>query len=316
MTVTQHTFAVKSALLHGHEIAYIRVGRGPRLLLLHGLGCDHRTWLPVLPGLAKHFTVIAPDLLGHGQSGKPRADYSIAGYANSIRDLLLVLGIDRVTVVGHSLGGGVAMQFAYQFPEQVERLCLVASGGVAADVSPLVRLASLPAAGPVLAALTIRPLRRCGRAALVGLSRTGLSQFRDAAELAQIYDRLAEPATRTAFRHVVRGVVDWQGQIITMTERAYLTQHLPMCVVWGEGDAVIPVRHAGIAAQHALTARVEVLPDAGHFPHRDHPERMVAILREFVAETAPACYHSGRWRAMLRRGPAPHLRPVADVAHG
>jgi pimeloyl-ACP methyl ester carboxylesterase len=285
-------------------------GSGPPLLLLHGLGCDHRTWLPVLPQLSRHFTVIAPDLLGHGRSAKPRTDYSIAGYANGMRDLLSVLGIDKVTVVGHSFGGGVAMQFAYQFPERTQRICLVAPGGMGPEVSPLLRLAALPGAGLVLGALAVPPVRRFGRVALNMLSRTGLADFRDANELADIYEHLADPAARTAFRHVVRGVVDWRGQIITMSDRAYLTQHMPMCVVWGEHDNVIPARHATLAAESAPTARIEVLGDAGHFPHRDHPEDFVRILREFVASTAPAAYHRGRWRAMLRRGPAPSLTAV------
>jgi pimeloyl-ACP methyl ester carboxylesterase len=300
--------------VHGHEVAYVRAGRGPRLLLLHGLGCDHRTWLPVLDALSKHFTVIAPDLLGHGRSAKPRADYSIAGYANGVRDLLTVLGVDRVTVVGHSLGGGVALQFAYQFPERVERLCLVSSGGIGTDVSLLLRLVSLPAVAPVLAALTAPPVRRCGSAALTMLSRTRLARLRDVGELARIYEQLGDPDTRLAFRTVLRGVIDWRGQVITLADRAYLAQQMPMCVVWGDRDPVIPSTHAQLAAEHLPAARVEVLADAGHFPHRDHPGRFAAIVREFVTTTAPATYHAGRWRALLRRGPAPGLQPVPVAA--
>jgi len=308
--MTDHTFQVHTVRVHGHEMAYVRAGRGPRLLLLHGLGCDHRTWLPVMTELSRHFTVIAPDLLGHGQSAKPRADYSIAGYANGVRDLLTVLGIDRVTVVGHSLGGGVALQFAYQFPERVERLCLVCSGGIGADVSMLLRLVSLPVATPVLAAMTAQPVRRCGSFALRMLAKSRLPHFRDAGELGRIYEQLGDPATRLAFRSVVRGVIDWQGQIITLADRAYLAQQMPMCVVWGERDPVIPSAHAHVAAEQLPTARVEILTKAGHFPHRDHPEHFAAIVREFVTGTAPARYHAGRWRALLRRGPAPDLQPV------
>ena len=126
---------VQFLTLHGHRRAYVKAGQGPALLLLHGLGCDHTTWEPVIDALARRYTVIAPDLLGHGVSDKPRADYSVGGYANGMRDLLTVLGIDKVTVVGHSFGGGVAMQFAYQFPERTERLILVASGGLGPEVS-------------------------------------------------------------------------------------------------------------------------------------------------------------------------------------
>src|SRR4051812_12207612 len=134
---------VQFVTLHGHRRAYVKVGEGPALLLLHGLGCDHTTWEPVLDSLARRYTVIAPDLLGHGLSDKPRADYSVGGYANGMRDLLTVLGIDKVTVLGHSFGGGVAIQFAYQFPERTERMVLVAPGGLGPEVSPAIRAITL-----------------------------------------------------------------------------------------------------------------------------------------------------------------------------
>ena len=127
---------VQYLTIHGHKRAFVKTGSGPALLLLHGLGCDHTTWAPVIQALSRRYTVIAPDLLGHGKSAKPRADYSVGGYANGMRDLLTVLGIDKVTVVGHSLGGGVAMQFAYQFPERTERMILVAPGGMGPEVTP------------------------------------------------------------------------------------------------------------------------------------------------------------------------------------
>jgi pimeloyl-ACP methyl ester carboxylesterase len=116
--------------IHGYRRAFVCFGKGPALLLIHGIGDSSDTWQPVLDELGRHHTVIAPDLLGHGRSEKPRADYSIAAYANGMRDLLSVLELDRVTVIGHSLGGGVAAQFAYQFPERCERLVLVDSGGI------------------------------------------------------------------------------------------------------------------------------------------------------------------------------------------
>ncbi|MGH3355364.1 MAG: alpha/beta fold hydrolase [Nocardioidaceae bacterium] len=308
--MTNSTCELQTVVVHGHERAFVKVGSGPALLLLHGLGCDHRTWLPVLSQLSQRFTVVAPDLLGHGRSAKPRADYSVGGYANGMRDLLTVLGIDKATVVGHSLGGGVAMQFAYQFPERTERLCLIAPGGMGPEVSALLRAITLPGASLVMGALAVKPVRRVGRTALDVLSRTGCSRLRDAGELGDIYEQLADPAMRAAFRHVVRGVIDWRGQIVTMTDRAYLTEHMPMCVVWGSDDAIIPVGHADVVGECAPGARVEVVEDAGHFPHKDYPARFVEILTDFVDQTAPARYHRGRWRAVLRRGPVPALSAV------
>ena len=294
---------VQHVTIHGHRRAYVVRGSGPALLLLHGLGCDHTTWAPVIDSLARRYTVIAPDLLGHGQSDKPRADYSVGGYANGMRDLLTVLGIDRVTVVGHSFGGGVAMQFAYQFPERTERLILVGSGGLGPEVSPAIRAITTPGFQQAMGVLTLPGVRHAGRAGLRALAATGIRATRDLAEVAEIYDSFKDPRTRAAIRHVVRAVVDWRGQIVTMSDRAYLTEAMPMCVVWGRNDLVIPVRHANHAATLAPTARVEIIPNAGHFPHKDHPQRFVKIVNDFIRTTEPATYERGRWRELLDGGP-------------
>ena len=293
---------VQHVTVHGHRRAYVRAGSGPALLLLHGLGCTHRTWLPVMDALARRYTVIAPDLLGHGESDKPRADYSVGGYANGMRDLLTVLGIDKVTVVGHSFGGGIAMQFAYQFPERTERLVLVGSGGLGPEVSAAIRAITTTGFHQVMGLLTMPGVRHVGSAGLRALSRTGLKGFRDFDEVAEIYESFRDPASRAAIRHVVRAVVDWQGQIVTMADRAYLTDAMPMCVIWGDQDRVIPVSHAARAADLAPKARVEVVPNAGHFPHKDHPERFVKILNDFVRSTSPAAYSRDRWRRLLEEG--------------
>src|SRR6201997_5841508 len=155
--------------IHGHRRAFRIAGSGPAIVMLHGVGDSSTTWEPVHAKLAQRFTVIAPDLLGHGDSDKPRADYSLAAFANGMRDLLIALGIDRVTVVGHSYGGGVAMQFAYQYPQPVERIVLVSSGGVSKDVSFALRLAALPMGSEALAMLRVPgalpALQLVGRAA-------------------------------------------------------------------------------------------------------------------------------------------------------
>src|SRR6195952_2799212 len=179
--------------IHGHERAFVKTGEGPALLLLHGLGCDHPTGAPVPPPLPRHFTVIAPDLLGHGASAKPRADYSVGGYANGMRDLLTVMGIDKVTVVGHSFGGGVAMQFAYQFPERTERMILVAPGGLGPEVSPAIRAITLPGFHQVMGVATLPGIRHVGKAGLRALSRSRLHSARDLGEVAEIFDSFQDP---------------------------------------------------------------------------------------------------------------------------
>jgi pimeloyl-ACP methyl ester carboxylesterase len=308
-------YEVQYVTIHGHRRAFVKIGSGPALLLLHGLGCDHTTWQPVIGALARRYTVIAPDLLGHGQSAKPRADYSVGGYANAMRDLLTVLGIDKVTVVGHSFGGGVAMQFAYQFPERTERMVLVAPGGLGREVSAAIRAITLPGFHQAMGLVTLPGVRQLTRGGLRTLAGTGLPRTRDLGEVAGIVDSLRDPAARRAIRHVVCAVVDWRGQVVTMVDRAYLTQAMPMCVVWGTEDGVIPVRHAGIAAELAPGARVEVIANAGHFPHKDHPQRFVKIVSDFVRSTEPATYHRGRWRALLKAGhqnpPRERLRVVS-----
>src|SRR4029079_14306558 len=286
--------ALQRVTIHGHERAFVKVGEGSVLLLLHGLGCDHTTWLPVIPYLAKHFTVIAPDLLGHGESDKPRADYSVGGYANGMRDLLTVLNVDKVTVVGHSFGGGIAMQFPYQFPERTDRMILVAPGGLGPEVSPFIRAVTLPFLHQVMGVARRPRSRHVGKAGLRAPSRSGATAARDLGEVAEIFESFKDPRARAAIRHVVRAVVDLKGQIVTMVDRAYLTQAMPMLVVWGSDDAVIPVKHAENVARIAPGAVVEVLPNSGHFPHKDHPERFVKVVNTFVRATQPASYHRGR----------------------
>lgn len=315
--VADHTddgLDLQYVVVHGHRRAFRRTGTGPALLLVHGLGCDSSTWLPVLPALAEHFTVIAPDLLGHGASDKPRADYSLGGYANGMRDLLTLLGVDKATVVGHSFGGGVAMQFGYQFPERTERLVLVAPGGMGPEVSVLLRALTLPGAGLALAAAGVVPARPFVRTGLRALSRTGLAHLRDLDEVAGIYTLMCDPAARQAIRHVARQVIDWRGQVVTMTDRAYLTRLMPMCVLWGEQDRVIPVGHARTVEAYAPGAEVHVIERSGHFPHKDHPAQFVRTVLDFVATTAPASYHRGRWRGLMRSGDVTTLTSLSTDA--
>ena len=305
-------YDVQYVTLHGHRRAFVKAGSGPVLLLLHGLACDHTTWNPVIESLAKRYTVIAPDLLGHGKSDKPRADYSLGGYANGMRDLLTVLGVDKATVVGHSLGGGVAMQFGYQFPERTSRVILVAPGGLGPEVTPLIRAVSSPGFHRVMGALTLPGVRHVGKAALRLASKSRIPHTRDLDEVADIYETFKDPKARAAIAHVVRAVVDWRGQIVTMADRAYLTEAMPMCLIWGDDDSVIPHSHTRRIAALAPQTRVKILPNAGHFPHKDHPERFVKIVNDFIRTTEPAVYSRARFRTMLRNG-ARHLDVVDAV---
>ena len=301
---------VRTVTIHGHERAYVMVGNGPAILLLHGVGMDHRSWLSTIDLLRDRYTVIAPDLLGHGRSDKPRADYSIAGYANAMRDLLTVLGIGTATVVGHSLGGGVAMQFAYQFPQMTQRVVLVAAGGFGRSVNPLIRFFTLPYSGVALRMLALDQVRQPLVGVIDYLGATGLPMTQDLHALAEAYDELADPDAQKAFLHVLRAAVDWRGQVITSLDRAYLAEHMPSMVVWGERDLVIPVKHARAAHAVLPGSRLAIFPDSGHVPHEDEPERFAEVLADFIETVPPSTHHPGVWRKALLSGPRPDTKPA------
>jgi pimeloyl-ACP methyl ester carboxylesterase len=295
-------FELKEIVLHGHRVAYRSAGSGPAIVLVHGITSTSATWERVMPYLATRFTVIAPDLIGHGESAKPRGDYSLGAYASGVRDLMVTLGQESATFVGHSLGGGVVMQLAYQFPERCERLVLVDSGGLGREVSILLRAATLPLAEVVLPLLAHARLLGAGRAAGGMFGRVGLHLGTDMAELARGHASLADPEARAAFIHTLRTIVDPGGQRVNATDRLYLAENIPFMLVWGERDPIIPVRH-GLAAHDLVpSSRLEIFEDAGHFPHVDDPQRFLDVLLDFIDSTQPADTDSESWKAMLRSG--------------
>src|SRR5690348_9839620 len=303
-TVRELTPSLQYRTIHGYRRAFRVAGSGPAILLIHGIGDNSTTWSTVQAKLAQRFTVIAPDLLGHGQSDKPRADYSIAAYANGMRDLLSVLDIERVTIIGHSLGGGVAMQFAYQFPHLVERLILVGAGGVTKDVNFVLRWASLPMGSEAIALLrlplVLPAVQIVGRVLGVALGSSGLG--RDLPNVLRILDDLPEPTASAAFSRTLRAVVDWRGQIVTMLDRCYLTEAIPVQIVWGTKDVVVPVRHARMAHAAMPGSRLEIFEGSGHFPFHDDPARFIDVVERFIDSTAPSEYDQASLRELLRTG--------------
>lgn len=289
-------------VIHGYRRAFVHVGTGPAVLLIHGIGNSLDTWAAQIEDLARDHTVVAPDLLGHGRSDKPRADYSVAAYANGMRDLISVLGIDRVTIVGHSLGGGVATQFAYQFPERCERLVLVSSGGVSRSVHPMLRAATAPGSEQVLSLLQLPGARKLAVALCRALRASGSPLGRDTTELLEVFDSLSDHTSRKAFLRTLRAVIDWHGQVVTMLDRCYLTQGMPTLLMWGKHDVVIPFEHGLLAHAAMPGSRLVAFEDAGHFPHHSDPKHFSAVLRHFLETTTPPPYASDQWRALLRSG--------------
>jgi pimeloyl-ACP methyl ester carboxylesterase len=274
------------------------------VVLIHGITSSSEIWREVMLQLAESHTVVAPDLLGHGRSAKPKGDYSLGAYASGIRDLLGVLGFERGTAVGHSLGGGIAMQFAYQFPEYCERLVLMSSGGLGREVNPLLRAATLPGSELVLPVLTHSYALRAGEAVASGLGRLGLQFGHDVAEFARGYASLADREARAAFLQTLRAVIDAGGQRVSALDRIYLAEQMPLLVIWGDSDPVIPAQHGRDVLDLVPTARLVELEGAGHFPQLDEPYRVARELADFLAETEPYEWDLEEMRAQLRRGPA------------
>ncbi|HYH31067.1 MAG TPA: alpha/beta fold hydrolase [Pseudonocardia sp.] len=284
--------AEREIVLHGQRVCFLEAGAdsgGPVVVLLHGLASSSQTWASVLPHLGRHAHVIAPDLLGHGESAKPRTgDYSLGAYAAGLRDLLVALDLGAATVVGHSFGGGVAMQFAYQFPELAQRLVLVASGGLGRKVAFALRAATLPGTSWVLRAFsavtrpwltrlvqrTVRAFPALDRPDLPGVT-TAVSSF-------------ADHGARGAFAQTVRGALNWSGQRLEGTERLYLLADVPVLLVAGSRDSVIPVQHTVGAHDRLPGSRLEIFDGAGHFPHAEQPARFTGLLMQFLAHTDAA----------------------------
>lgn len=256
------------------------------VLLIHGLAGSSKTWDAVMPALAERYDVIAPDLLGHGESAKPTGDYSLGAFASGLRDFLAVLDVPKVTIVGHSFGGGVAMQLAYQHPHLVDRLVLVGSGGLGREVSWLLRMCALPGFEYVMPLGFPRPMVNLGTGVGRFLSRRGVRSER-LGEMWRSYASLAGAPNRSAFVRTMRGVIEPGGQTVNATDRLYLAARVPTLIVWGERDAIIPVAHARSAHEEIDNSRLEIMEGLGHFPHVEDPERFVEVLSDFLDTTAP-----------------------------
>ena len=273
-----------TTILNGREFVYLDSGEGPAVLFIHGLTGSHRNWAHLVHELGAEHRVVAPDLWGHGASAKPMGDYSLGAHAGTMRDLLDELEIDRVTVVGHSFGGGIAMQLCYLFPERVERLVLVASGGLGRSVSPLLRAATVPGAGWVLPVIASNWVRGQGEAVGRALGHVGWHPGPDVTEIWRGFTSLADADTRRAFLATTRSVIDPGGQTVNARDQLAMNFDVPTMVVWGSRDRMIPAWHATAAQKVIPGCRVELFEGAGHFPHLDEPERFAKVVSEFMKE--------------------------------
>jgi pimeloyl-ACP methyl ester carboxylesterase len=273
--------------IHGERIAVRDEGAGEALLLVHGMAGSSQTWRAIFPLLAKKYRVIAPDLLGHGLSSKPRSDYSLGAFAVGLRDLLDELQVESATVVGHSLGGGIAMQFVYQHPDYCRRLVLISSGGLGPEVGLILRLLAAPGAELIMPLIAPSPVLRAGNSVRSWLSSLGLRSPRGA-EIWSSYSSFSDRQTRDAFLRTLRSVVDYRGQSVSALNRLNVRDDLPALAIWGEQDAIIPVDHAYAALEARPDCRLEVLPDVGHFAQVEAPTQVAELIDDFIATTLVA----------------------------
>ena len=278
----------RTLTIDGDRVAYRVAGKGPVLLLVHGLAGNSLTWRYVTPPLAQRFTVLAPDLLGQGQSDKPQGEYSLGAHANMLRDLMDGLRHKRATIVGQSLGGGVAMQFAYQFPERCERLVLVNSGGLGREVTLYLRILTVPGFESVFPLFCTPRLRDAGNLVATWLNRAGVPSTPASQEIWRSYASLADAENRRAFFRSLHDVIDFKGQAVSALGRLYRAARLPTLIVWGADDPFIPVSHAVAAHKAILGSRLEIFKGVGHYPHCEAPDRFVKVLLDFITSTKPA----------------------------
>lgn len=274
--------------LHSDQVAYLDEGQGDEaILLLHGMAGSSQTWRSVIGPLSRKYRVIAPDLLGHGNSAKPRSDYSLGAFAVYLRDFLDELGVAQATIVGHSLGGGVAMQFVYQHPDYCRRLILMSSGGLGPDVGWTLRLLSAPGAELILPIIAPRPVLTAGDKLRSWFRKAGIESPRGA-EIWNAYSSFSDAPTRQAFLRTLRSVVDYRGQAVSALNRLNVKADMPSMTIWGDQDNIIPVEHAHAAHQVRPATRLEVLPGVGHFPQVERPNDVVDLIDDFITNTTGA----------------------------
>lgn len=285
--------APQKVALHGHDLSFVDSGDGPVVLFVHGILGSERQWRRLVDKVDDDHRVVVPDLFGHGDSAKPTGDYSLSSHAATLRDLLDHLGIDRVTLVGHSLGGGIAMQFYYLFPDRVDRLVLVSSGGLGREVSLALRSATLPGAEQVLSVIASTPVLDRVEALGRGARKIGWKPGAEIGAVWQGLTTLSDRDSRRAFLATTRAVIDFGGQSISAHDHLNAVVPPPTLIVWGSHDRMVPAWHALKAQRSLPDCRVELFEGAGHFPHLDDPERFARLLREFIedggepVETAP-----------------------------
>lgn len=268
----------------GTHIAWGELGQGTPLVLLHGLGDSHRTWRRVAPLLGRRFRLLMPDLPGHGRSGRPDAPYTLAWYAATVSAWMDELGVERAHVAGHSFGGGVAQWMLLEHRRRIDRLALVAAGGLGREVGAGLRLAALPLLGTLLAP----PLIRLGTRPLMRLA-AGRFANPEPEEIERQAQFNCMPGSGMAFGRTVAGCINVFGQYMQTWHRIHEIAELPpIALFWGERDPILPVRHGRLARRRLGDIPLWTFPSCGHFPHLECPAHFAGELTAFLTEPS-AC---------------------------
>ncbi|AYJ51525.1 alpha/beta fold hydrolase [Rhodococcus sp. P1Y] len=283
-------YELESVELHKDVLRYVDEGDGPPVVLVHGLLGSHESWAGQIERLSTKYRVIAPDLFGHGSSDKPSGDYSLSSHAATIRDLLDHLDITSAPMVGHSLGGGIVMQAVYLFPERIDRLALVSSGGLGPEVSLLLKAATLPGSELVLPVLASDWVRKNAESVVGQLGKWGLPvrPGKSMLETWRSFKTVADKGSREAFLASTRAVVGPRGQTVSAKQHFEKFESLPSLLVWGGKDRMIPASHADNIRREVPNSRVEIFSSAGHFPQLDEPDLFFKILDQFLQSSAVA----------------------------
>jgi pimeloyl-ACP methyl ester carboxylesterase len=276
----------------GARVHYRRAGDGEPILLLHGIAHSCKAWDRILVPLAERYDVVALDLPGCGLSDKPDTDYSLGSQAVAVRFVLDELGLDVVTAVGHSLGGGVAMTLSYHYPERVGRLALVSSGGLGRELHPIFRMATLPWAPEYVMRGIFHPIARAPRNALTAMvtRATGDPFFHNPeghrGDMDDLLEGMEAPEAQRAFLSMLRSASSIAGQAVSALDRLGLAR-FPILIVWGRDDHVFPVQHAYRAAEVVPEAQLVVIDDCGHFPQVEATGAFTNALVDWLAQTRP-----------------------------
>ena len=275
----------RTAVLPGLDLSYVELrGQGAPLVLLHGVGSSIDSWGDIPQRLAAQGrTVVAVDLLGHGGSSAGNGDFSLGSHASAVRDLLDHLGHEGpLHIVGHSLGGGVALQFAYQFPDRIASMTLVSSGGLGPDVGAPLRAASLPGSELVLRAVCSRSIVRTMSRSGVVLGSVGIRPKMLTSRSIAKLEALRDGRRLAGFLSTVRSVVGPDGQRVCALDKMQGLDPHRVLIVWGDRDPMLPMAHGLEAHERLPGSRLVVVPGAGHHPHNDDPD---LVTRELLVHT-------------------------------